>query len=108
MLIGYTLYRNVLPWPSTLAGRVIVIMAAIWVIAAVVGIIVLPARAAKIGNWLAQDEGLAHRQDRPDGRRGSKRSLIQMTVRIDDAWTYHGLRVVKLENEFLTYRGCSP
>ena len=25
-----------------------------------------------------------------------------MTVRIDDAWTYHGLRVVKLENEFLT------
>src|SRR5579863_9912303 len=25
-----------------------------------------------------------------------------MTVRIDDAWTYHGLKVVKLENEFLT------
>ena len=59
LLIGYTLYRNVLPWPSTLAGRVIVIMAAVWVVAAIAGIIVLPARAAKIGNRLAQDEGLA-------------------------------------------------
>ncbi len=59
IVLGYTLYRNVLPWPATLAGRVIAIMALIWVIAAIIAIVVAPGWAARIGERLANDEGLA-------------------------------------------------
>jgi amino acid transporter len=59
VVLGYTLYRNVLPWPSTTAGRVIAIMALVWVLIAIVGVLVAPGRAARIGDRLAQDEGLA-------------------------------------------------
>ena len=39
LVLGYTLYRNVLPWPSTTAGRVIAILALIWVAAAIAAIV---------------------------------------------------------------------
>jgi amino acid transporter len=59
IVLGYTLYRNVLPWPSTTAGQVIVILAVVWVVVAIVGVVAAPRQAAKIGSRLSQDEGLA-------------------------------------------------
>jgi amino acid transporter len=58
IVLGYTLYRNVLPWPATTAGRVIAIMAIIWVLVAIAAIVAAPGRAARIGDRLAHDEGL--------------------------------------------------
>jgi amino acid transporter len=59
IVLGYTLYRNVLPWPATTAGQVIVILAVVWVVVAIVGVVAAPRQAAKIGSRLSQDEGLA-------------------------------------------------
>jgi amino acid transporter len=58
IVLGYTLYRNVLPWPATTAGRVIVILAAIWLAAAIAVIVTAPRWAARIGDRLSHDEGL--------------------------------------------------
>ncbi len=58
VVLGYTLYRNVLPWPSTTAGRVIAVLAMVWVAAAIAVIIAAPRQAARIGDQLAHDEGL--------------------------------------------------
>jgi amino acid transporter len=58
IVLGYTLYRNVLPWPATTAGRVIVILAAIWLAAAIAAIVTAPRWAARIGDRLSHDEGL--------------------------------------------------
>ena len=58
LVLGYTLYRNVLPWPATTAGRVIVILAAIWLAAAIAAIVTAPRWAARIGDQLSHDEGL--------------------------------------------------
>jgi amino acid transporter len=58
IVLGYTLYRNVLPWPATTAGRVIVILAMLWLAAAIATVAAAPRLAAKIGGRLARDEGL--------------------------------------------------
>jgi hypothetical protein len=58
IVLGYTLYRNVLPWPSTTSGRVIAILAGVWVAAAIAAIVAVPGRAARIGDRLSHDEGL--------------------------------------------------
>lgn len=58
LVLGYTLYRNVLPWPSTTSGRVIAILALIWVAAAVATILAAPRWAGRIGDRLSHDEGL--------------------------------------------------
>ena len=58
IVLGYTLYRNVLPWPSTTSGRVIAILALIWVAAAIATILAAPRWAARIGDRLSHDEGL--------------------------------------------------
>lgn len=58
IVLGYTLYRNVLPWPSTTAGQVIAVLALVWVAAAIAVILAAPRQAARIGDRLAHDEGL--------------------------------------------------
>jgi amino acid transporter len=58
IVLGYTLYRNVLPWPSSTSGQVIAILAAIWVAAAIAAIVAVPRHAERIGDRLAHDEGL--------------------------------------------------
>ena len=101
IVLGYTLYRNVLPSQATLAGRVIAIMALIWVIAAIIAIVVAPGWAARIGERLANDEGLALGVGKIAQTAAELEEASPMPVTIDDAWTYHGLTVVRLENEFL-------
>ena len=58
IVVGYTLYRNVLPWPTTGSGKIIVILAAVWVVAAVAGIFSAPRMTRRIATRFAHDEGL--------------------------------------------------
>jgi amino acid transporter len=60
VVLGYTLYRNVLPWPSSTSGRVIAILALVWVAVAIIVVIAAPRWAARIGDRLAHDEGLVY------------------------------------------------
>jgi amino acid transporter len=59
MVVGYTLYRNVIPWPSTGSGRTIVLLDAAWVLVAIVGIICAPRVTTRIASRFAEDEGLS-------------------------------------------------
>jgi amino acid transporter len=58
VVVGYTLYRNVLPWPTTSSGRIIVILAAVWVVLAIIGILRAPRMTQRIAARFARDEGL--------------------------------------------------
>jgi amino acid transporter len=58
-VIGYTMVRNVSPWPATAPGRANIIIAAVWVIAIVVVIVAAPKTTRRIAESLSHDEGLA-------------------------------------------------
>jgi amino acid transporter len=62
IVLGYTLYRNVIPWPAG-AARWEVITSGIWLVAAIVAVIVAPGTARKLGVALAAREGIKA----PDG-----------------------------------------
>lgn len=57
-VIGYTMFRNVSPWPSTTAGRANIIIAALWVVAIVVVIFAAPKATRRVAESLSRDEGL--------------------------------------------------
>lgn len=57
-VIGYTMFRNVSPWPETGAGRANIVIAAVWVIAIVVVIFAAPKTTRRIAESLSRDEGL--------------------------------------------------
>ena len=59
VVIGYTMYRNVVPWPATDAGRTNVIIAAVWILVALLVITAAPRVARRIATSLRHDEGLA-------------------------------------------------
>ena len=58
-LLIYTLYKNVLPWPTTGAGRAYPIAAIIWLVIGIVGIVSRPALASRVGAHLTADENLS-------------------------------------------------
>ena len=58
VVLGYTLYRNVIPYPTG-AGRWFPIVGGAWLLAAVVAVIVAPGTARKLGAALAAREGIA-------------------------------------------------
>ena len=58
-LLIYTLYKNVLPWPTTGAGRAYPITAIIWLVIGIVAIVSRPALASRIGAQLTADENLS-------------------------------------------------
>jgi len=58
-LLLYTLYKNVIPFPTSGAARAFPIVAALWLIVGIVGIVSRPALAAKIGAQLTADENLS-------------------------------------------------
>jgi amino acid transporter len=63
IVLGYTLYRNIIPWPTG-AGRWEVITSGIWLVAAIAAVIVAPRTARKLGAALTAREGI----EAPDGR----------------------------------------
>ena len=62
IVLGYTLYRNVIPYPTG-DGRWFPVTAGVWLLAAVVAVIVAPRTARKLGAALAAREGIKA----PDG-----------------------------------------
>jgi len=57
VVLGYTLYRNVIPYPTG-DGRWFPITSGAWLLAAVVAVIVAPGTARKLGAALAAREGI--------------------------------------------------
>jgi amino acid transporter len=62
VVLGYTLYRNVWPYPTG-DGRWFPVTAGVWLVAAIVAVIVAPGTARKLGTALAAREGIKA----PDG-----------------------------------------
>jgi amino acid transporter len=66
-VLGYTIYRNVVPYPTGSAAW-LPITAALWLALPLAAVIVRPRLAARIGSSLVQDEGLTPvGQGRPPG-----------------------------------------
>jgi hypothetical protein len=58
LVIGYTLYRNVLPYPTGAAAWFPVVCA-VWLLSAVVFVVVRPATARRAGRRLTAEAGLS-------------------------------------------------
>jgi amino acid transporter len=58
IVLGYTLYRNVIPYPTG-AGRYFPIVSGGWLLAAVVAVLFAPGMARRLGTALAAREGIA-------------------------------------------------
>jgi amino acid transporter len=59
IVLGYTLYRNVIPYPTSGAAEWFPVVSGAWLLAAVVAVIVAPRTARKLGAALAAREGIA-------------------------------------------------
>jgi amino acid transporter len=59
VVIAYTMFRNVSPWPDTTAGRANIVIAAVWVITIVAVIVAAPRTTRRIAESLSRDEGLS-------------------------------------------------
>ena len=59
VVLGYTIYRNVIPWPTTFVGRALPITAGAWIVLCVVIVLVFSRVAIRVGRQLAADEGFA-------------------------------------------------
>ncbi|WP_084713280.1 APC family permease [Streptacidiphilus rugosus] len=57
-LLGYTLYRNVIPYPASGPGHWFPIVAGGWLAAAVVAVLSAPGAARRLGRQLTEAEGL--------------------------------------------------
>jgi amino acid transporter len=58
VVLGYTLYRNVIPYPTG-AGRWFPVVSGGWLLAAVVAVLFAPGTARRLGTALAAREGIA-------------------------------------------------
>ncbi|MFJ3234008.1 APC family permease [Streptomyces sp. NPDC086787] len=58
-LLGYTLYRSVIPYPASGAARWFPVVSGGWVLLAVVAVVAAPALTRRLGTALAGHEGLA-------------------------------------------------
>lgn len=58
-VLGYTLFRNVIPYPPKGSGHWIPIVCLIWLVVGVVVVLARPAAARRAGARLTQEEGLA-------------------------------------------------
>jgi amino acid transporter len=58
LVIGYTLYRNVIPYPASGPPRWFPVVAGAWLLAAVLAVLASPALARRIGRRLAGAEGV--------------------------------------------------
>lgn len=66
----YTVYRNVIPWPDTTAGRLNVILPVCWILVAVAVVSLAPSVARRVGAELAAEEGLGS-DETPIGQTGT-------------------------------------
>ncbi|HYB16612.1 MAG TPA: APC family permease [Streptosporangiaceae bacterium] len=59
IVLGYTLYRNVIPYPTSGAAEWFPVVSGGWLVVAVVAVFVAPGTARKLGAALAAREGIA-------------------------------------------------
>ena len=59
VILGYTIYRNVIPYPPPGAPRWFPIVSGGWLLVAVIAVAVAPRTARRLGLALAENEGLA-------------------------------------------------
>lgn len=59
VVLGYTLYRNVIPYPPSGPGRWFPVVAGGWLVVALVAVIVAPGFARRLGVALTASEGIA-------------------------------------------------
>lgn len=65
-LLGYTIDRNVFPYPTEGPARFFPVVAGGWLVLCVVAVLAAPAAAARLGRRLAAEEGIAtEREDVP-------------------------------------------
>jgi hypothetical protein len=77
VVLGYTLYRNVIPYPTGAAAWFPVV-SAIWLAVAVLAVIFAPGTARKLGAALAAREGIAP-PDARDAKAGAHRRRLATT-----------------------------
>ena len=58
IVLGYTLYRNVIPYPSSGPGRWFPVVAGIWLVVALVTVFVAPGFSQRLGAALTAREGI--------------------------------------------------
>lgn len=58
VVLGYTIFRNVVPYPTGAAAWLPVVCA-VWLLAAVVGVMLRPELARRVGERLTSEEGLS-------------------------------------------------
>jgi amino acid transporter len=59
VVLGYTLYRNVIPYPPSGPGRWFPVVSGGWLVVALVAVIVAPGFARRLGAALTASEGIA-------------------------------------------------
>ena len=74
VVLGYTLYRNVWPYPAG-DGRWFPVTAGVWLAAAILAVIVAPRTARKLGTALAAREGIKA----PDGTAAEVPARVETT-----------------------------
>jgi amino acid transporter len=83
IVLGYTLYRNVYPYPTG-DGRWFPIVAGAWLAAAIVAVLAAPRTARKLGMALTAAEGIAAREV-PAGRLAEAPGVPSLTDAVDEA-----------------------
>ncbi|MDQ2846752.1 MAG: APC family permease [Actinomycetota bacterium] len=63
VVLGYTIFRNISPWPPPGAARALPIVSGAWILLSIVVVLSFPRAAARLGRRLATDEGLATDSD---------------------------------------------
>jgi len=58
VMLGYTLYRNVIPYPESGPARWFPVVAGVWLVIAVVAVLAAPELARRLGRNLAEAEGI--------------------------------------------------
>jgi amino acid transporter len=65
VVLGYTLYRNVIPYPTSGPAQWFPVIAGGWIVLAVIAVLAAPGAAKRLGERLAADEGF---RDEESGR----------------------------------------
>ena len=67
LILGYTLYRNVIPYPSSGPPRWFPVVAGGWLVVAVIAVLAAPGVSRRLGRALAENEGISVSEGPPPG-----------------------------------------